>query len=37
MWIFGQTNDVEEAKRLLETNIAGEFSQRTTYEEEAKQ
>jgi glutamyl-tRNA(Gln) amidotransferase subunit D len=37
MWIFGQTNDVEEAKRLLKTNIAGEFSQRTVYEEEAKQ
>jgi len=37
MWIFGQTNDVEEAKRLLKTNIAGEFSRRTVYEEEAKQ
>jgi glutamyl-tRNA(Gln) amidotransferase subunit D len=34
MWIFGQTNDVEEAKRLLKTNIAGEFSKRTVYEEE---
>jgi glutamyl-tRNA(Gln) amidotransferase subunit D len=29
MWIFGQTHDVEEAKRLLKTNIAGEFSPRT--------
>ncbi|MGC8998404.1 MAG: Glu-tRNA(Gln) amidotransferase subunit GatD [Candidatus Bathyarchaeia archaeon] len=37
MWIFGQTNNPEEAKKLLKTNIAGEFSQRTTYEEEAKQ
>jgi glutamyl-tRNA(Gln) amidotransferase subunit D len=29
MWILGQTNDVEEAKRLLTTNIAGEISPRT--------
>jgi glutamyl-tRNA(Gln) amidotransferase subunit D len=29
MWIFGQTQNIEEAKKLLETNIAGEFSQRT--------
>jgi glutamyl-tRNA(Gln) amidotransferase subunit D len=29
MWIFGQTKDAEEAKRLLRTNIAGEFSPRT--------
>jgi len=28
MWIFGQTRNVEEAKRLLKTNIAGEFSSR---------
>jgi glutamyl-tRNA(Gln) amidotransferase subunit D len=28
MWIFGQTRNVEEAKRLLKTNIAGEFSPR---------
>ncbi len=34
MWIFGQTSNPEEAKQLLKTNIAGEFSQRTTYEEE---
>ncbi|MGB9960049.1 MAG: Glu-tRNA(Gln) amidotransferase subunit GatD [Candidatus Bathyarchaeales archaeon] len=33
MWIFGQTSDMEEAKCLLKTNIAGELSQRTTYEE----
>jgi len=29
MWIFGQTKDIEEAKKLLKKNIAGEFSQRT--------
>jgi glutamyl-tRNA(Gln) amidotransferase subunit D len=29
MWILGQTKDVEEAKRLLTTNIAGEISPRT--------
>jgi hypothetical protein len=29
MWIFGQTKDIEEAKNLLKTNIAGELSQRT--------
>jgi glutamyl-tRNA(Gln) amidotransferase subunit D len=29
MWVFGQTDDVEEAKKLLTTNIAGEFSSRT--------
>lgn len=33
MWIFGQTNNIEEAKRLLKTNIARELSQRTTREE----
>jgi glutamyl-tRNA(Gln) amidotransferase subunit D len=37
MWILGQTSNVEEAKRLLKTNIAGELSQRTVHEEEAKQ
>jgi glutamyl-tRNA(Gln) amidotransferase subunit D len=31
MWIYGQTDDPEEAKRLLKTNIAGEFSLRTIY------
>ena len=29
MWIFGQTQKVEEAKKLLKKNIAGEFSLRT--------
>ncbi|MBX5328698.1 MAG: Glu-tRNA(Gln) amidotransferase subunit GatD [Candidatus Bathyarchaeota archaeon] len=29
MWIFGQTQNLEEAKKLLKTNIAGEFSPRT--------
>jgi len=29
MWIFGQTKDVEEAKKLLKTNIVGEISPRT--------
>lgn len=31
MWIFGQTEDVEEAKKLLKTNIAREFSPRTVF------
>jgi len=29
MWVLGQTKDVDEAKRLLTTNIAGEISPRT--------
>ena len=29
MWIFGQTQNPEEAKKLLKTNIAGEYSPRT--------
>ncbi len=29
MWILGQTKDVAEAKKLLQTNIAREFSSRT--------
>jgi glutamyl-tRNA(Gln) amidotransferase subunit D len=29
MWIFGQTQNLEEAKKLLRENIAGEFSPRT--------
>lgn len=33
MWIFGQTKDIDEAKQLLKTNIAHEFSPRTTYRE----
>jgi glutamyl-tRNA(Gln) amidotransferase subunit D len=32
MWIFGQTKNVEEAKKLLVTNIAHEISPRTTAE-----
>lgn len=34
MWVFGQTKKVDEAKKLLKTNIAYEFSPRTTYEED---
>jgi glutamyl-tRNA(Gln) amidotransferase subunit D len=33
MWVLGQTEDVEEAKKLLKTNIAGEFSPRTIPQE----
>ena len=33
MWIFGQTQDSKEAKKLLKTNIVGEFSPRTLPEE----
>jgi len=33
MWVLGQTNDPEEAKKLLKSNIAGEFSPRTLAEE----
>ncbi len=33
MWVLGQTNDSEEAKKLLKLNIAGEFSPRTLPEE----
>jgi glutamyl-tRNA(Gln) amidotransferase subunit D len=29
MWVLGQTSNTEEAKTLLKTNIAGEFSPRT--------
>jgi glutamyl-tRNA(Gln) amidotransferase subunit D len=29
MWVLGQTSNVEEAKKLLKANIAGEFSPRT--------
>ncbi|MEM3666343.1 MAG: Glu-tRNA(Gln) amidotransferase subunit GatD [Candidatus Bathyarchaeia archaeon] len=35
MWILGQTSDVEESKRLLKTNIAGELSQLTPYGEKS--
>ncbi|HLN45298.1 MAG TPA: Glu-tRNA(Gln) amidotransferase subunit GatD [Candidatus Sulfotelmatobacter sp.] len=33
MWVLGQTSEVNEAKRLLKTNIAGELSPRTLFEE----
>ncbi len=33
MWVLGQTSDMEEAKKLLKANIAGEFSPRTLPEE----
>jgi len=29
MWVLGQTSSAEEAKKLLKTNVAGEFSPRT--------
>jgi glutamyl-tRNA(Gln) amidotransferase subunit D len=29
MWVLGQTSDPEEAKRLLKTNIVGEYAPRT--------
>ena len=34
MWVLGQTNDVEEAKRLFKTNIAGELAPRTLPQEQ---
>jgi glutamyl-tRNA(Gln) amidotransferase subunit D len=33
MWVLGQAKNIDEAKKLLTTNIAYEFSPRTTYEE----
>jgi glutamyl-tRNA(Gln) amidotransferase subunit D len=33
MWALGQTDDAEEAIKLLKTNIAGEFSPRTLPQE----
>jgi len=33
MWIFGQTTNTEKAKKLLKTNIAGEYSKRTLPDE----
>jgi glutamyl-tRNA(Gln) amidotransferase subunit D len=33
MWVLAQTTDPEEAKKLLKTNIAGEFSPRTMPQE----
>lgn len=32
-WVMGQTTDAEEAKKLLKTNIANEYSPRTLYDE----
>ncbi|MGD0977719.1 MAG: Glu-tRNA(Gln) amidotransferase subunit GatD [Candidatus Bathyarchaeia archaeon] len=32
MWVLGQTKDVDEAKKLLKTNVAGEISARTVPE-----
>jgi glutamyl-tRNA(Gln) amidotransferase subunit D len=29
MWVFGQTRNVKEAKKLLTTNVSGELSPRT--------
>jgi glutamyl-tRNA(Gln) amidotransferase subunit D len=37
MWIFTQTKDAKEAKKLLKTNIAGEISPRTLSEEISKE
>jgi glutamyl-tRNA(Gln) amidotransferase subunit D len=34
MWALGQTDNAEEAIKLLKTNIAGEFSPRTLPQEE---
>jgi glutamyl-tRNA(Gln) amidotransferase subunit D len=33
MWALGQTSDVQEAKTLLKTNVAGEFTPRTLPQE----
>ncbi len=33
MWVLGQTKDINEAKKMLITNVAGEFSSRTLPEE----
>ncbi|MBN1358664.1 Glu-tRNA(Gln) amidotransferase subunit GatD [Candidatus Bathyarchaeota archaeon] len=33
MWVLGQTSDPEKAKKLLKTNVAGEFSPRTLPQE----
>lgn len=33
MWVLGQTQDPKEAKKLLKTNIAGEFAPRTLPQE----
>jgi glutamyl-tRNA(Gln) amidotransferase subunit D len=31
MWVLAQTDNIEEVKKLMLTNISGEFSQRTSY------
>ena len=33
MWALGQTEDTIEARKLMVTNIAGEISERSFYEE----
>ncbi|MEM4703988.1 MAG: Glu-tRNA(Gln) amidotransferase subunit GatD [Candidatus Bathyarchaeia archaeon] len=33
MWVFGQTQNIEEAKKLLTTNLVGEISPRTLLDE----
>ncbi|MDR0797598.1 MAG: Glu-tRNA(Gln) amidotransferase subunit GatD [Nitrososphaerota archaeon] len=33
MWVLGQTSDLKESKRLLKTNIAGEFTSRSLPQE----
>jgi len=33
MWVLGQTNDLQDAIKLLKTNVAGEFSPRTLPED----
>jgi glutamyl-tRNA(Gln) amidotransferase subunit D len=33
MWVLGQTSSLEEAKKLLQANVAGEFSPRTLPQE----
>jgi glutamyl-tRNA(Gln) amidotransferase subunit D len=37
MWVLRQTQDTEEAKKLLKTNIAGEFSPRTLLDRTAEE
>lgn len=37
MWVLGQTQNIEDAKKLLKTNIAGEITPRTLPEEEEMQ
>jgi glutamyl-tRNA(Gln) amidotransferase subunit D len=37
MWVLGQTQDPEQAEKLLRTNIAGEFSPRTLLDRTAEE